>query len=570
MKKILRINITAILFFGFGILLICLFNANPVKAETQVSGEVKKGTVWTEANSPYTLIRTIEIPKSVTLTIEPGVTVNMPGGFNMFSLKGKLVALGEEEKPIIFNGYGNSLFINAQNSTNLAFADLDYCRISNLTELWNHGFGYFHLRHSLIENISGRSYVWYPADDVYIEYNEFSNVGGFAIGVGEDTKVYIRYNYWHDKYPGQPEYEDYFIQNWSSLNDGETIVSYNTFQPTDGIILELPGGYSAGAIMAENNYWGTTDEDVIATMIYDQNDDATAAGIIEFKPILDKPHPDTPGTVLPEPPVIDDYAATTTAPILQLSGTKATDTALLIDGGEIIVLSATTTWEAVVDLELGENNFLFSTRNEQGFESGTVTVTTKRLEGEEGECLAWTYSEWSECVDNSQARDIITALPEGCAGGEPVLTQACSIPAEVNNTIAEEKALVRAVDEALAKRLSGLILLQVEKNGEAWYVYPADMNKYYLGRPADAFAIMRALGLGASHEFIAGHTEYPAHVLGKILIDVDDLGKAYYIYPKDGKAYYLGKPADAFAVMRELGLGITNENIRKIMVGEVD
>ena len=110
-------------------------------------------------------------------------------------------------------------------------------------------------------------------------------------------------------------------------------------------------------------------------------------------------------------------------------------------------------------------------------------------------------------------------------------------------------------------------MLQVEKNGEAWYVYPEDNKKYYLGRPDDAFSVMRELGLGATHEFITSHEFFPTHVLGKILIDVDDSGKAYYINSVDKKAYYLGRPADAFSVMRELGLGISNENLRKIDVG---
>lgn len=80
---------------------------------------------------------------------------------------------------------------------------------------------------------------------------------------------------------------------------------------------------------------------------------------------------------------------------------------------------------------------------------------------------------------------------------------------------------------------------------------------------------MRKLGLGATHQFITSHTIYPDHVLGKILLDVEKNGEAYYIYPKDKKAYYLGRPADAFRIMRELGLGITNSDIRKIDVGEV-
>lgn len=133
----------------------------------------------------------------------------------------------------------------------------------------------------------------------------------------------------------------------------------------------------------------------------------------------------------------------------------------------------------------------------------------------------------------------------------------------------DEEESESQIDSALANRLSGQILLQVEKNGEAYYIYPGDKKRYYLGRPTDAFNVMRELGLGATHDFITGHTIYPTNVLGKILIDVEDKGKAYYIYPKDKKAYYLGWPADAFRIMRELGLGITNDDLNKIPEGSL-
>jgi hypothetical protein len=113
---------------------------------------------------------------------------------------------------------------------------------------------------------------------------------------------------------------------------------------------------------------------------------------------------------------------------------------------------------------------------------------------------------------------------------------------------------------SLAKYI-GYIFLAVEKNGEAYYYYPTDKKGYYLGRPADAFNIMRTLGLGATHDFIQNTTYFPASVSGKILLDVESHGEAYYIYPKDRKKYYLGRPDDAFAVMRNLGLGITNANL---------
>lgn len=119
--------------------------------------------------------------------------------------------------------------------------------------------------------------------------------------------------------------------------------------------------------------------------------------------------------------------------------------------------------------------------------------------------------------------------------------------------------------EDLASKLKGRILLQVESKGEAWYVNPDNSKRYYLGRPADAFQVMRELGLGISNkDYNSFKGIAPKRLSGKILLKVEDSGKAYYVNPVNLKKYYLGRPADAFKVMRELGLGITNKDLDKI------
>jgi hypothetical protein len=114
----------------------------------------------------------------------------------------------------------------------------------------------------------------------------------------------------------------------------------------------------------------------------------------------------------------------------------------------------------------------------------------------------------------------------------------------------------------------GYIFLAVEKHGEAYYYYPVDKKGYYLGRPADAFNVMRTLGLGATHDFIANTTYFPTSVIGRILLDVQSHGEAYYIYPKDRKKYYLGRPDDAYNIMRSLGLGISNTNLTALPLAQ--
>ncbi|MEA2064813.1 MAG: hypothetical protein U9O66_00765 [Patescibacteria group bacterium] len=84
--------------------------------------------------------------------------------------------------------------------------------------------------------------------------------------------------------------------------------------------------------------------------------------------------------------------------------------------------------------------------------------------------------------------------------------------------------------ENLSDRLKGKILLQVESNGEAWYINPDNSNRYFLGRPADAFSVMRELGLGISNkDFNSFNNVAPKRLSGKILLKVEDSGKAYYL-----------------------------------------
>jgi hypothetical protein len=122
--------------------------------------------------------------------------------------------------------------------------------------------------------------------------------------------------------------------------------------------------------------------------------------------------------------------------------------------------------------------------------------------------------------------------------------------------------------ESVTAQLRGRILIQVEQHGEAWYVYPTDNKRYYLGRPSDAFAVMRQLGLGISEsDFNRLTASAKKRLAGRILIRAQKSGQAYYVNPPDLSLHYLGRPSDAFAVMRQLGLGINDRELNKLPVG---
>lgn len=125
-----------------------------------------------------------------------------------------------------------------------------------------------------------------------------------------------------------------------------------------------------------------------------------------------------------------------------------------------------------------------------------------------------------------------------------------------------------ATPNSLAASLKGRILLQVQARGEAWYVNPNDSKRYYLGTPDDAVKVMRRLGLGVSNrDFDGFHGKAPARLAGRILLKVEDLGKAYYVNPKDLSLTYLS-PASALTIMRTLGLGISNSDLQKLVLGD--
>lgn len=71
------------------------------QASTPTNGIIAQDSTWTKANSPYTLTGPVGIARGATLTIEPGVTVNI-GSFYL-GVNGTLNALGTASDQIVFN-----------------------------------------------------------------------------------------------------------------------------------------------------------------------------------------------------------------------------------------------------------------------------------------------------------------------------------------------------------------------------------------------------------------------------------------------------------------------------------
>ncbi len=200
------------------------------------------------------------------------------------------------------------------------------------------------------------------------------------------------------------------------------------------------------------------------------------------------------------------------------------------------------------------------------------------------------------------------------------------------DVVTQEKSLTRSTDVQLTNRLKGKILLQVENKGEAWYVDPITSEKFYLKDGDSAYQALRAFGLGIStvdlnkipvapvtdatisgtdtdHDGLSDSqeaalgtdlnnidsdgdtytdgmevsngfdplgankvstdTKLVDRLKGRIVLQADAHGEAWYINPADGKRYFLGSGEQAYKLMRNLSLGVKNDDLRKITVGDL-
>jgi micrococcal nuclease len=129
-----------------------------------------------------------------------------------------------------------------------------------------------------------------------------------------------------------------------------------------------------------------------------------------------------------------------------------------------------------------------------------------------------------------------------------------------------------AAAEDLTSKLKGRILLQVESRGEAWYVNPRDGKRYYMANGYEAYNVMRTLGVGITTldlDKIKSNSIFAKKHSGKIFLQVQGLGEAFYI-DINGSAHYLKDGESAYQIMRKLGLGIRTSDLSKIELSAKD
>jgi len=120
----------------------------------------------------------------------------------------------------------------------------------------------------------------------------------------------------------------------------------------------------------------------------------------------------------------------------------------------------------------------------------------------------------------------------------------------------------------VAQRMAGKIVIQTQDKGQAWYVSPVTLKRSFLGpTPADAMQVMADQALGVSNSTFESYGGVaPANLSGRFLIKPDDSGKLYYVKTSDRSIVSISSPSDALQLIQEVGVGITNADLAKITV----
>lgn len=327
----------------------------------QVSGHITANTTWTKNSSPYNLGSDLFVDPGITLTVEPGVTVNY-NGHNLY-VNGTLNAQGTETQKIQFNAGKKWDGIGPEYSTVLdGLSKLSYCTITGRVTLNGDG----EISHSFIDGeisvLDGTPTIsnnWINgsmlADGIglysnnrlaaskanaIIRDNQFTFCyRAIAVTAGDEATI-VR-NYFHNNswaivsgtsgYCDTSGAQSAIINNTVKDNEGgiavigkiPAVITGNNLENNQQFGLSLAATkfdenasrvWGTSDQIAEYNWWGTTNSEAISQAIIDHADNSPS-GIVTFTPCLTEPNPQAmPNGNLPAPIITPPL---TPAPVTQ-------------------------------------------------------------------------------------------------------------------------------------------------------------------------------------------------------------------------------------------------------------
>lgn len=268
-------------------------------AATRAGGTVAGSAAWTREGSPYVLDEPVTVPYGATLTLEPGTVVG-PGGAGEsggITVEGVLLARGTAAAPVVLHRLRIAPRGGAAEPFRLEMAHVRMER--GTLDLQSGGSGYVLgavvLRDSRFTAL-GIVGIRFPAVDCYLERNvfvpaeELPSGNHLLVATGAPpyagARVYVRNNLFYR----DPRFPWPVLEVAAALGESETVLELNTFMEPGSAFQRRPMVALAqdapdARLRAASNYWGTTDEARIRTMVDPR---------VEFRPYLAAPHPDTP------------------------------------------------------------------------------------------------------------------------------------------------------------------------------------------------------------------------------------------------------------------------------------
>jgi len=124
-----------------------------------------------------------------------------------------------------------------------------------------------------------------------------------------------------------------------------------------------------------------------------------------------------------------------------------------------------------------------------------------------------------------------------------------------------------AKDNGYRPKLGGRWLIQVEELGQAYYVNPTDQLAYPLGKLSQTPCLIKTLALGINETdyYKFTQTRAPSRLSGRLLLRAHAQGQAYYVDPISRRLYPINSVNDVSQLLKTAGLGINNNNLNKIL-----